>query len=215
MVIKDEKGEIVNKYYPLVEKLSYINDCIFRKLDNEILFVEDMRDSIFSLRGDKLTPRYFVDYKDKSMSKVDRKSILKRTREPLIVQLESKSMAGIMDIFEINDKVFINNLYIIIPKFTIYNKKTREVKTFTSILNDLLFISFNHPIGQFKDYLITIVQQENLQSAIDKGFEYWQKEGLLTAERAEELKNMIEEQFPDRNNIGETNPVLFLLKVKK
>lgn len=139
MVIKDEKGEIVNKYYPLVEKLSYINDCIFRKLDNEILFVEDMRDSIFSLRGDKLTPRYFVDYKDKSMSKVDRKSILKRTREPLIVQLESKSMAGIMDIFEINDKVFINNLYIIIPKFTIYNKKTREVKTFTSILNDLLF----------------------------------------------------------------------------
>ena len=49
MVIKDEKGEIVNKYYPLVEKLSYINDCIFRKLDNEILFVEDMRDSIFSL----------------------------------------------------------------------------------------------------------------------------------------------------------------------
>ena len=119
MVIKDEKGEIVNKYYPLVEKLSYINDCIFRKLDNEILFVEDMRDSIFSLRGDKLTPRYFVDYKDKSMSKVDRKSILKRTREPLIVQ------------------------------------------------------------------------QENLQSAIDKGFKYWQKEGLLTAERAEELKNMI------------------------
>ena len=143
MVIKDAKGEIVNKYYPLVEKLSYINDCIFRKLDNEILFVEDMRDSIFSLRGDKLTPRYFVDYKDKSMSKVDRKSILKRTREPLIVQ------------------------------------------------------------------------QENLQSAIDKGFKYWQKEGLLTAERAEELKNMIEEQFPDRNNIGETNPVLFLLKVKK
>ena len=49
----------------------------FRKLDNEILFVEDMRDSIFSLRGDKLTPRYFVDYKDKSMSKVDRKSIFK------------------------------------------------------------------------------------------------------------------------------------------
>ena len=89
MVIKDEKGEIVNKYYPLVEKLSYINDCIFRKLDNEILFVEDMRDSIFSLRGDKLTPRYFVDYKDKSMSKVDRKSILKRTREPLIVQQEN------------------------------------------------------------------------------------------------------------------------------
>ena len=143
LVIKDDKGKTVNKYYPVIEKLSYTHDCIFRKLDNEILFVEDMRDSIFSLRGDKLTPRYFVDYKDKSMSKVDRKSILKRTREPLIVQ------------------------------------------------------------------------QENLQSAIDKGFKYWQKEGLLTAERAEELKNMIEEQFPDRNNIGETNPVLFLLKVKK
>lgn len=98
LVIKDEKGEIVNKYYPLVEKLSYINDCIFRKLDNEILFVEDMRDSIFSLRGDKLTPRYFVDYKDKSMSKVDRKSILKRTREPLIVQQENLQSAMIRDL---------------------------------------------------------------------------------------------------------------------
>ena len=126
-----------------MRKLSYTHDCIFRKLDNEILFVEDMRDSIFSLRGDKLTPRYFVDYKDKSMSKVDRKSILKRTREPLIVQ------------------------------------------------------------------------QENLQSAIDKGFKYWQKEGLLTAERAEELKNMIEEQFPDRNNIGETKSCTLFVESKE
>ena len=55
----------------------------------------------------------------------------------------------------------------------------------------------------------------NTEMDIQRALRYWQKEGLLTAERAEELKNMIEEQFPDRNNIGETNPVLFLLKVKK
>ena len=50
---------------------------------------------------------------------------------------------------------------------------------------------------------------ECTESDILRALRYWQKEGLLTAERAEELKNMIEEQFPDRNNIGETNPVLF------
>ena len=215
LVIKDDKGKTVNKYYPVIEKLSYTHDCIFRKLDNEILFVEDMRDSIFTIRGDKLTPRYIVDYKDKSMSKVDRESILKRTRMSLTVLLESKKMAGIKDIFEINEKVFINNIHIVIPKFTVYDKKTKEVKTFSHILNDFLFISINHPIGQYKNYLISVGQQERLQAAIDVGFKAWQKEGLLTAERAEELKNMIEERFPDRNNIGETNPVLFLLKVKK
>ena len=215
LVIKDYKGKTVNKYYPVIKKLSYTHDCIFRKLDNEILFVEDMRDSIFTIRGDKLTPRYIVDYKDKSMSKVDRESILKRTRMSLTVLLESKKMAGIKDIFEINEKVFINNIHIVIPKFTVYDKKTKEVKTFSHILNDFLFISINHPIGQYKNYLISVGQQERLQAAIDVGFKTWQKEGLLTAERAEELKNMIEERFPDRNNIGETNPVLFLLKVKK
>ena len=215
LVIKDDKGKTVNKYYPVIEKLSYTHDCIFRKLDNEILFVEDMRDSIFTIRGDKLTPRYIVDYKDKSMSKVDRESILKRTRMSLTVLLESKKMAGIKDIFEINEKVFINNIHIVIPKFTVYDKKTKEVKTFSHILNDFLFISINHPIGQYKNYLISVGQQERLQAAIDVGFKTWQKEGLLTAERAEELKNMIEERLPDRNNIGETNPVLFLLKVKK
>lgn len=215
LVIKDDKGKTVNKYYSVIEKLSYTHDCIFRKLDNEILFVEDMRDSIFTITGDELTPRYIVDYKDKSMSKVDRESILKRTRMSLTVLLESKKMAGIKDIFEINEKVFINNIHIVIPKFTVYDKKTKEVKTFSHILNDFLFISINHPIGQYKNYLISVGQQERLQAAIDVGFKTWQKEGLLTAERAEELKNMIEERFPDRNNIGETNPVLFLLKVKK
>ena len=107
----------------------YINDCIFRKLDNEILFVEDMRDSIFTIRGDKLTPRYIVDYKDKSMSKVDRESILKRTRMSLTVLLESKKMAGIKDIFEINEKVFIK-LFPSLRFTTKRQKKSKHLATY-------------------------------------------------------------------------------------
>ncbi len=38
LVIKDDKGKTINKYYPLINKSPYIHDCIFRKLDNEILF---------------------------------------------------------------------------------------------------------------------------------------------------------------------------------
>ena len=215
LVIKDDKGKTINKYYPLINKSPYIHDCIFRKLDNEILFAEYMRDSVFSVRSGELTPKYFIDYKDKSMSKIDRESILKGTRMALTVLLECKKMAGIEDIFEINDKVFINNTNVVVPKFTVYDKKTQEVKTFSYILNDFLFIGFDHPIGQYKDNLISIVGQEDFQTAIDDGFKYWQKKGILTAERAKELTAMIEERFPDRNNLGETNPVLFLMKVKK
>ncbi|WP_455787298.1 6-bladed beta-propeller [Parabacteroides goldsteinii] len=215
LVIKDDKGKTINKYYPLINKSPYIHDCIFRKLDNEILFAEYMRDSVFSVRSGELTPKYFIDYKDKSMSKVDRESILKRTRLPLTVLLECKKMAGIKDIFEINDKVFIKNKHIVIPQFTVYDKKTQKVKTFSHILNDFLFIGLSHPIGQYKDYLISVGPQERLQAAINIGFKVWQEEGLLTAKRAKELTAMIEERFPDRNNIGETNPMIFLLKVKK
>lgn len=215
LVIKNDKGETVNKYYSAIDKSSYTHKCIFTKLDNDIIFTEYLRDSVFTLTKDKLIPRYFIDYKDKSMSKVDRESILKKTRIPLTVRLESKKMAGIDGIFEINDKVFINSVYIFIPKFSVYDKKTKEVNTFSFVMNDLLFVSVNFPIGQYKDNLISIVQQESLQGAIDKGFKYWKKEKLLTEERAEELKNMIEERFPDQNKLGETNPVIFLLKVKK
>lgn len=215
LVIKDDKGKIVNKYYPVIEKLPRIHDCIFRKLDNQILFTKYMCDSIFIMEGDRLVPGYFIDYKDKSMSKIDRESIMKGTRIVLNVVIESKKMAGIENIFEINDKVFINSINIVKPKFSIYDKKKKEVKTFSYILNDLLFINLNYPIGQYKDYLISVDKQENLQASIDKGFKYWKKEKLLTEERAEELKNMIEERFPDRNKLGETNPVIFLLKVKK
>ncbi|RKU73673.1 6-bladed beta-propeller [Parabacteroides sp. AF17-3] len=215
LVIKDDKGKTINKYYPLINKSPYIHDCIFRKLDNEILFAEYMRDSVFSVRSGELTPKYFIDYKDKSMSKVDRESILKRTPLPLTVLLECKKMAGIKDIFEINDKVFIKNKHIVIPQFTVYDKKTQKVKTFSHILNDFLFIGLSHPIGQYKDYLISVGPQERLQAAINIGFKVWQEEGLLTAKRAKELTAMIEERFPDRNNIGETNPMIFLLKVKK
>lgn len=136
LVIKDDKGKTINKYYPLINKSPYIHDCIFRKLDNEILFAEYMRDSVFSVRSGELTPKYFIDYKDKSMSKIDRESILKGTRMALTVLLECKKMAGIEDIFEINDKVFINNTNVVVPKFTVYDKKTQEVKTFSYILND-------------------------------------------------------------------------------
>lgn len=215
LVIKDDKGKTINKYYPLINKSPYIHDCIFRKLDNEILFAEYMRDSVFSVRSGELTPKYFIDYKDKSMSKIDRESILKGTRMALTVLLECKKMAGIEDIFEINDKVFINNTNVVVPKFTVYDKKTQEVKTFSHILNDFLFIGLSHPIGQYKDYLISVGPQERLQAAINIGFKVWQEEGLLTAKRAKELTAMIEERFPDRNNIGETNPMIFLLKVKK
>lgn len=215
LVIKNNKGETVNKYYPVIEKSSYIHDCIFRKLDNEILFAEHMRDSIFTIKGKELVPKYFIDYKGESMSPVDRESILKGTRISLTVLLECKKMAGIKDVFEINDKVFVNNIHIIIPKFTIYDKKTKEVKTCSHILNDFLFIDFDHPIGQYKDYLIAIGGQEYLETTIGEGFEYLQKEKYLTAKRAEELRNMIKERFPDRNKLGETNPIIFLLKVKK
>ena len=215
LVIKNDKGETVNAYYLLIEKLPYIHDCIFRKLDNEILFVEHMCDSIFTIKGDRLIPKYFIDYKDKSMSKVDRESIRNGKRKSYSVVQECKKMAGISDIFEINDKVFINNIYIFTPKFTVYDKKTQEVKTFTCLLNDLSFVNIDNPVGQYKDYLISIVPQESLQTSIDYGFEYYKKEKLLTDEKAEELKNMIEERFPDRNNIEDTNPLIFLLKVKK
>lgn len=215
LVIKNDKGETVNAYYPVIDKPKYSHNCIFRKLDNEILFAEDMCDSIFTIKGDKLIPKYFIDYKDKSMSKVDRESIRYGKREHYSVVQDSKTMAGIRDIFEINDKVFINNVYIFTLKFTVYDKKTQEVKTFTTLINDLSFISLNKPIAQYKDYLITIAPQDILQTSVDYGFEYLKKEKLLTEKRAEELKNMIEERFPDRNNIEDTNPLIFLLKVKK
>lgn len=215
LVIKNDKGETVNAYYPVIDKPRYCHNCIFQKLDNEILFAEDMCDSIFTIKGDKLIPKYYIDYKDKSMSKVDRESIRYGKREHYSVVQDTKKMAGIRDIFEINDKVFINNVYIFTPKFTVYDKKTQEVKTFSGLVNDLSFITLRDPIAQYKDYLITIAPQDILQTSVEYGFDYYKKEKLLTEKRAEELKNMIEERFPDRNNIEDTNPLIFLIKIKK
>ncbi len=62
------------------------------------------------------------------MSKVDRESILKRTRMSLTVLLESKKMAGIKDIFEINEKVFINNIHIVIPSLRFTTKRQKKSK---------------------------------------------------------------------------------------
>ena len=93
------------------------------------------------------------------MSKIDRESILKGTRMALTVLLECKKMAGIEDIFEINDKVFINNTNVVVPKFTVYDKKTQEVKTFSYILNDSRNLKFwdlygeSQKIQKFVDWL--------------------------------------------------------------
>lgn len=215
LVIKDQNGDLVDKYYPMAKdaEAMYIHDCIFRKRENGILFAQDLNDSVFVLSGSKLNPRYYIDYKDRTMSKEDRMDIKFHVRPPISIILEKKTLGGITDIFEINDKVFIKNVNIIIPMLTVYDKKKKEVNTFQYLEDDFLFIATEHPIGQYKNYLLSLKDQESIQNCMDH-FDTWIKEGDLDKNKANELKKMIEEKLPDRNT-GECNPVLFMIKVKK
>lgn len=214
LVIKDQNGDLVDKYYPMAKDAEemYIHDCIFRKRENDILFAQNLNDSVFTLSGSKLNPRYYIDYKDRTMSKEDRMDIKFHVRPPISIILEKKTLGGITDIFEINDKVFIKNVNIIIPMLTVYDKKKKEVNTFQYLEDDFLFIATEHPIGQYKNYLLSLKDQESIQNCMDH-FDNWIKEGDLDKNKANELKKMIEEKLPDRNT-GECNPVLFMIKVK-
>lgn len=46
LVIKDLEGNLVEKYYPM-PKLPSIHECVFCKRENDILFAQDMNDSVF------------------------------------------------------------------------------------------------------------------------------------------------------------------------
>lgn len=214
LAIKDQNGDLVEKYYPMAKNAGtmYIHDCIFRKREKDILFAQNLNDSVFILSKKELTPRYYIDYKDKTMSKEDRNDIKNHTRPAINILLEKKTLGGITDIFEIHNKVFIKNVNVIIPMLTIYDKRKKEVKTFQYLEDDFLFIATGHPIGQYKDYLLSLQDQETIQSNMDY-FDTWTKEGHLDKNRANELRKMIEEKLPNRN-IGECNPVLFMIKVK-
>ncbi len=212
LVVKDKNGKTVGKYYPSLNDSPLIHKCIFRKTEKNILFAQHMNDSIFSLTNERMNPIYYIDYGAKKMSLEDREDIRKDIRPAINVLLEKKTIAGITDVFEINDKVFIKFVNVIIPMFCVYDKTTKETNVFQYFLDDLLFIATNHPIGQYKDCLISILDQDDLQSAIDVGFNSWIDEGVLNMEKADRLRMMIEEKFPNRNT-GENNPVVFLLKV--
>lgn len=215
LVIKDQNGDLVEKYYPMAKNADamYIHDCIFRKRENDILFAQDLNDSVFVLSKKELLPRYYIDYKDRTMSNEDRRDIKFRVRPPINIILEKKTLGGISDIFEINDKVFIKNVNIIIPMLTVYDKKKKEINTFQYLEDDFLFIATKHPIGQYKNYLLSLQDQETIQLSMDY-FDIWIKEGHLDKNKSKEIKKMIEEKLPDRNT-GECNPILFMIKVKE
>ena len=215
LVIKDMNGELVGKYYHILDDAEkrHTHNCIFRKRENDILFAQDMNDSVFVVSDGKLSPLYYIDYKDKSMKPEDREDIKLHVRRAIDVLLEKKTIAGIKGIFEINDKVFIKSVNVIIPVLSIYDKVKKEVKTYQYWNDDFLFIGSGHPLGQYKDYLLLLRDVDLIQGSLDH-FDDRIKEGALTTEKADELRKMIEEKLPNRNT-GECNPVLFMVKIKE
>ena len=212
LVIKDLEGNLVEKYYPM-PKLPSIHECVFCKRENDILFAQDMNDSVFVLSGGKLSPLYYIDYKDRSMAPEDRMDIKHDVRRSIDVLLEKRTIAGIQGVFEIHDKVFIKSINVIVPVLTIYDKVKKEVKTYQYWNDDFLFIGSGHPIGQYKDYLLLLQDAEGIQRSMDH-FDNRIKEGVLTKEKADELRKMIEEKLPGIDT-DECNPALFMVKIKE
>lgn len=212
LVIKDINGDLVEKYYPMSD-LPKSHDCVFCKRENDILFAQDMNDSVFVLSGEKLSPVYYIDYKDRSMAPEDRMDIKHDVRRSIDVLLEKRTIAGIQGVFEIHDKVFIKSINVIVPVLSIYDKVKKEVKTYQYWNDDFLFIGSGHPIGQYKDYLLLLRDAEGIQRSMDH-FDNRIKEGVLTKEKADELRKMIEEKLPGIDT-DECNPVLFMVKIKE
>lgn len=212
LVIKDINGDLVEKYYPMSD-LTKSHDCVFCKRENDILFAQDMNDSVFVLSGGKLSPLYYIDYKDRSMAPEDRMDIKYDVRRSIDVLLEKRTIAGIQGVFEIHDKVFIKSINVIVPVLSIYDKVKKEVKTYQYWNDDFLFIANGHPIGQYKDYLLLLRDVDLIQGSLDH-FDDRIKEGALTTEKADELRKMIEEKLPNIDT-DECNPVLFMVKVKE
>ena len=214
LAIKDKKGALVEKYYPMRLDLPYIRRCIFTKREDDILFARTMSDTILTLKDGKLTPRYRIDYDKKTMSHEDRMDIRYEVRSHMQVVLEKKTIAGIKSVFEIGDRVFFTFTDVILPTMSVYNKKSGEVKTFKLFEDDLMFLSEGLPIGQYKDMLISVKEQSRLQGYLDRGYQKWMESGLMSAEKCKEMTEMIETRFPDRNSDA-TNPILILMKVKR
>ena len=214
LVIKDINGDLVEKYYPMSD-LPKSHDCVFCKRENDILFAQDMNDSVFVLSGGKLSPLYYIDYKDRSMAPEDRMDIKHDVRRSIDVLLEKRTIAGIQGVFEIHDKVFIKSINVIVPVLSIYDKVKKEVKTYQYWNDDFLFIGSGHPIGQYKDYLLLLRDAEGIQRSLDS-FDRWIKEGYLDLDKgkADEIRKLVDEKLPNRDT-DECNPVLFMVKVKE
>lgn len=214
LVIKDINGDLVEKYYPMSD-LPKSHDCVFCKRENDILFAQDMNDSVFVLSGEKLSPVYYIDYKDRSMAPEDRMDIKHDVRRSIDVLLEKRTIAGIQGVFEIHDKVFIKSINVIVPVLSIYDKVKKEVKTYQYWNDDFLFIGSGHPIGQYKDYLLLLQDVEQIQGSLDY-FDRWIKDGYLDLDKnkADKIRKLVDEKLPNRDT-DECNPVLFMVKIKE
>ena len=214
LVIKDINGDLVEKYYPMSD-LPKSHDCVFCKRENDILFAQDMNDSVFVLSGEKLSPVYYIDYKDRSMAPEDRMDIKHDVRRSIDVLLEKRTIAGIQGVFEIHDKVFIKSINVIVPVLSIYDKVKKEVKTYQYWNDDFLFIGSGHPIGQYKDYLLLLQDVEQIQGSLDY-FDRWIEDGYLdlNKNKADKIRKLVDEKLPNRDT-DECNPVLFMVKVKE
>ncbi|MFD2034748.1 6-bladed beta-propeller [Belliella marina] len=169
LFISNNESVIIESHfeYPSVRDVAYEKRNVFRFYDDSVLFIPPFYNKVFSIKGQKISPRYFLNFGDKQLPIEDTYSY-----EALSDALKNYGHMG--DTFLENQQhVFFEASYLKpSSKYCLYNKKESVFKFSSKMINDvdsLVHFKFDNFNGDFAygalspvDLIAAITQKENL-----------------------------------------------------
>ena len=164
ILMMDSDGTITAKFKPFsIPKGEFSRIAVsqpFSRVNNDILYVEFLNDTIWRFDKNKLTAKYYVDFTSKMNDKYKNKIIL--DYKVLLSEKNNKYAFGI-NFFNENDKMlFFQYTYGRKSNFYYINKNTEKVIITDKLINDFDGGIIPFPINVFEDKMISVLDEFQL-----------------------------------------------------
>ena len=180
------------------ENFIYLINRPLRKFGTQVFFSPNLTDSIYIVENENIVPKYYIDLKNHSMSKINKKNLTNETLNNLM----NTHFFFNGDFIELQDFTFINIATPWSYPFAIYSHKHKEVYLTNG--------EFDNPLYSFLEYApIARYQRNGILFIIDPYILMDVKKSLY--DNNKNYEGILDDLFRDLE--FDSNPILFIYHI--
>lgn len=215
LCIRDKQGGLIKGYFPPTDydKKIALYTNTFNIQEGQLLFYQDMNDTVYSLNGNELSYAYYMDLGNLKLTQDEVRDIYTERIPAIQILLNKERVSGFNGFYKVGDRLFFTKIYKIIQYLFVYDLNTDKLEISSNLWDDLEYMFYSTKFyGQTSDALIGLYETNSLDRDIER-FDRYVKEGYISSEIKEKQQQKM--KGIRRGDISEDmNPWVLIYKTK-